>query len=438
MELKNIYVDGFRNIHDTLITLDRITSILALNNYGKSNLFNAICFGKKFISNSKKSKEKLMRYTQGIPINKYTEDKVFKFGIDFYITDEDDKISAKYEYSFDWIKDDESGAKIKDEVLKIKREDDKKYTTVVNRNYDKCFYRKSKTGRTDINLIVLENELAINKLMEIENVYYKKIINELNNIKFEYNSFFEVEDLFDAVYITDRRENKLKLLDNGDNICEVIYNLKQLNKNKYELLINSFKKLVPSVEEIEPYCLDFDNLEIGAKGVSRINVGSLKDIEKPFTIPDTYYNIKIKEKNNNQMTPIKFLSSGSKRIFLLLAACLLADENNISLIMFEELENSIHPYLFNRVLMILDQLGCKCKFLISSHSPYLIQYMNLDKVYLGIPNDEGIANFKKLNKKSQKSIMKLARENDLSTGDYIFELLIDSIGDDEVFDGLLE
>lgn len=438
MELKKIYIDGFRNIDDTSINLDRITSILALNNYGKSNLFKAICFGKKFISNDKNFKKKLMRYTQGIPINRYTEDKIFKFGIDFDVNDEEDKIYAKYEYSFDWIKDDESGAKIRNEVLKIRKENDRKYTTVINRDYNKCLYKKNKTGRTDINLTVMESELAINKLLEIENIYYKNIINELNNLKFEYNSFFEVEDLFEAVYLTDTRENRLKLLDNGDNICEVIYNLKEINKDKYELLINSFKKLVPSIEEIEPFCVDFDNIDLVKNKVQKFNLTGVKVSDKPFTIPDTYYNIRIKEKNNNQMTPIKFLSSGSKRIFLLLTACLLADENGISLIMFEELENSIHPYLFNRVLMILDQLGCECKFLISSHSPYLVQYMNLDKVYLGIPNNKGIAKFKRLNKKSQKSIMTLASENEMSTGDYIFELLIDSIDDKEVFDGLLE
>lgn len=38
MELKKVFVDGYRNVSETSIEINDITSVLSVNNYGKSNL----------------------------------------------------------------------------------------------------------------------------------------------------------------------------------------------------------------------------------------------------------------------------------------------------------------------------------------------------------------------------------------------------------------
>ncbi len=85
--------------------------------------------------------------------------------------------------------------------------------------------------------------------------------------------------------------------------------------------------------------------------------------------------------------------------------------------------------MFQKLIIILTELIGNCKILISSHSPYLIQYFNLDRVYIGIPFQDGTANFRRVRKSMQKTITKYASEQETSIGDYIFDLLIDSYKD---------
>lgn len=49
MKLKSITVGGFKNIARTKLLLDRVIAVVSPNNYGKSNLLEAIDFGTDFI-----------------------------------------------------------------------------------------------------------------------------------------------------------------------------------------------------------------------------------------------------------------------------------------------------------------------------------------------------------------------------------------------------
>ena len=247
-------------------------------------------------------------------------------------------------------------------------------------------------------------------------------------MKFEYDVFSSVTNAFNTIKInedTEESENKFIIDRDGDNICEIIYRLKEEYEHKYNILMDAYKKIIPSIEYINPICIN--PLQENKK---------IKNI--PFKMPDKIYTINVKEKSNNQETPIKFISTGSKRILILLTAIIISDINKINLIMFEELENSIHPYLFQRLLVVLNQLAHNCKVIITSHSPYLIQYMDMDKIYIGVPNNENLASFKRVKNQYRKKIMNLARKQGITLGDYIFELLLESVYDNEELISLLE
>ena len=64
------------------------------------------------------------------------------------------------------------------------------------------------------------------------------------------------------------------------------------------------------------------------------------------------------------------------------------------------------------------------------NSPYIIQYVDTAKIYIGKPNDRGIADFARIDGKRINQIMRDAASDSNSIGDYIFELL--SGGEDEV------
>ena len=68
--LNKITIKGFRNIDVMSIKLEGITSLLAPNNYGKSNAMDAVLFGFQFIKNLPKNKLRMMGDQSCISINK--------------------------------------------------------------------------------------------------------------------------------------------------------------------------------------------------------------------------------------------------------------------------------------------------------------------------------------------------------------------------------
>ena len=70
MKIKSVTVGGFKNLKRSTILLENITAIISPNNYGKSNLLEAIDFGVDFISSNPKGRKNMMKWIRGIPINK--------------------------------------------------------------------------------------------------------------------------------------------------------------------------------------------------------------------------------------------------------------------------------------------------------------------------------------------------------------------------------
>ncbi len=167
--------------------------------------------------------------------------------------------------------------------------------------------------------------------------------------------------------------------------------LREDNYDRYEILLDSFLNLFPELEYIR---LDYNE-----------------------TI---YY----KEKFLDRELPLKLLSSGPQKIFKLLTAIAKLKKDNFSLVFFEEVENSIHPILIENLLIAIDVLAINSKIIITSHSPYLIQHINLDSVYLAIPSDYGRASFKTI--RNREKLLNLASEYDQSTGEFIFNLMLEA------------
>ncbi|MFR4803496.1 MAG: hypothetical protein ACLT98_09355 [Eggerthellaceae bacterium] len=69
MKLLSVAVSGFRNVAQTTIELGGISAIVSPNNYGKSNLLQAINFGFEFMKSSSRQRESMMRSLNCMPLN---------------------------------------------------------------------------------------------------------------------------------------------------------------------------------------------------------------------------------------------------------------------------------------------------------------------------------------------------------------------------------
>ena len=60
MKIQAVLIDGFKNLSNVKISFDNITALVALNNFGKSNVLSGIDFGLAFIKATIEDKKEMM------------------------------------------------------------------------------------------------------------------------------------------------------------------------------------------------------------------------------------------------------------------------------------------------------------------------------------------------------------------------------------------
>jgi predicted ATPase len=426
MLICSIKIDGFKNIFDTEINFNHFNALVALNNYGKSNLLEAINFANKFIQAGNKEKSLMVQSQNKIPINNLTAGRDFKFEVEFESKYDNVEYDGIYSFSFEWLNQRNLGGKVKSETLKVKRrEKDAKYSTYIHRDTNKQVYISSKTGRCDRQIVIGDNALIVNKLLNFDDLFYLELIKQINNVNLEFYSLNDIEKHFSPGFGL-KQTPIISHFNEIPNIANFFYNLKLKHESQYELLVNSIQDLLPDIEYIEPIEIDFK------KDSQTLTNGSI-----PYELPEKAYDIRVKVGTNNQETSIANLSVGSKRIFYILASALKAEMLNIQLLSLEELENSIHPALLQRLAYMISELTTTTRIVITSHSPYLIKYIDINDIYLGIPNQDGVAYFKRIKKTKQNKLLQYAKDAENNIGDFIFDMLVEGFNDNSFWNNFI-
>lgn len=427
MKINKITVGGFRNIRNVELTFDNILALVSLNGYGKSNLLTAIDFGIDFIRNDQEIKESMMSWIKGVPLNK--EIAAYDYNIEFEMTTTIDSKVYKvvYGYKFRWVRDDNTGTRIIGEWLKVKLDEkNQKFNNYIVRAEDKAFYRTSESGRCNNKINIAKNELIINKLKAYDFLYYIELIRKINNLNMYIERHLDASLSYEPDPVI-RTDMKVLQIGNGMSIQRVIYHLKKQFPDKYELLINSFVLLFPKITDVI-----VEELE------TKKNFQTSLPDDLPLRIDNQLYSLKVIDSDINQPISFESISDGAKRVFLILTSILLADINGYSIIAIEEPENSIHPGLLQGYLRIISQFIVNCNVIITSHSPYIVQYLEPDNVYIGLPHLNGVAEFSRIRQSAQKAIINDAKSLGVSMGDYIFELLSGSEEDFASLEDYLE
>ena len=428
MLLKSITVGGFKNLQRSKIELQSIVAIVSANNYGKSNLLEAIDFGVKFISSNEKDRKSMMRYVRGIPINKSLANEDFFFEVEFENPSDDEYKYVRYSYSFSWYRDDGQGQRITDEKIEARPNESVKYSSFLKRKEGK--YRKEKNTVSFRNISLNDCQLAIDVLSLIDDIAIVPMIRAIKSLDYRVCSSLDLGDRFQPIpieYITDDDDNDLIAFDDRD-VPRAIYKLKHLAPEKYDLFLEAVHTLFPEFLDIsvEPYSLKTENNSKLSMIVTtdKSEIGNEEELEEiPFRIKDEIYRVFIKSRFINQPIDIARMSTGTKRIFWLLANIFIASSRKMTFIGVEELETSIHPKLLKNLLEFLVEVLDDTSMIISSHSPFLVQYIKPDCLFVGVPNDNGTASFKKIKSNKTKQFISLSRDNGMSLGEYIFELL---------------
>ncbi len=401
----NIKISGFRNITDARIDMGDITAIIGLNGYGKSNLITAIDFGIEFIKAFPNDKKRLMGYLAGIPLLKSHPGMNYSFEIEVAFTAKDGACyTARYGYSFRWQTDRQS-SEIVEEHLDIKS--GRIYKAIIKRTGTIAKYCSSQSGRCTKPILIDSNALVLNKLSYYDNTLYIDIIRELNTLGFYVENHLDARSCYEPDPIIFNSDDTLDAI---RSIPRTIWKLKQEHENEYNILIDAFQQLFPNITNI-------DCEEHGCEVQSNLQ----PDNDSVIQFSDKIYIMKFTDSTLTQALDFKWLSDGTKRVFQTLTFALLANLRQLPVLVLEEPENSIHPSLLQSYLRILAILSGDCKILLTSHSPYMVQYMPIDSIYIGLHCNYGSVDFRRILK--PQAIEKIARENEQSVGDLLFEYM---------------
>ena len=191
--------------------------------------------------------------------------------------------------------------------------------------------------------------------------------------------------------------------------------MKKQNPDKFELLKDVYFQLFPDIEDVI-----VKNFKINADESDQF------PDDAPFVFTNSIYVLFVKDKNLANPVNFSMMSDGAKRVFMILTKIIVSSVSNISLIAIEEPENSVHPGLFQAYIQIISQLLDDCKVIITSHSPYIISYLNPSWLHVGMNRKPGVAEFFAFKKTGQKQLENDAAELNMSMGDYLFSMLADS------------
>lgn len=417
--IDKVFVDGFCNINNVTIYLQNKTALLATNNYGKSNLLEAIDFGCFFIHETPANKMALMQYAPAISINKKIAGKPFTFEIEGHV---DDSILYKYGYSFKWKSESENGIDggfICKEFLKIKSTKGvhPEFSNYIIRDgANEAKYLSSEKGRCNSRIAINGGSLVLNKLSNFDNLFCINIVRELNNLV-----ILDIDTLDNPAKHFDfslRNLNGRPTIHIGDGLPQYLFGLKKNSPDEFEYLKSAIINLVPTLEEFDPV-----PVKIGEPEDEQANV--------PYKIP-TEYDVLVKDKYNNQKTRFAYLSTGCMKLVHILSAIVLAKEKGAQLLLIEELENSVHPKLLRSLLSIIEDMCDGVKVLFTSHSPQLAQLLSPKQLYVGLPNCDGVVDFRTVKPSKVDKMLTVANEMNITLGEYLFMIMEDMEDDTDL------
>ena len=378
MKIDGFKIGGFANIDSVNLDVEGMNALVAPNGYGKSNVLHGIEFGVRFFG-AEEAERRQMMSSRWKPVNTTIDGKNFSFEIRGSVDVDGEEQLFVYCYAFAWADDDTQG-RIVAEELRMKRLRDQRF-----KEFD-----------------VADIQLALSVIAGSSVMFLHPVAQKVNGVQAP-----NLESLDNPESYFSLGGGKGIAMLGGMTLSEYLYHLKETDAENYELLEDGVLQLVPNLREFSP---------------------------EVVTLPDgqrRIYDVRVRERFCSQPTSIVQLSSGSKRMIFLFTLCVAARSGGIPVIMMEEPENSVHPRLMENLLLMLREYASGTAILMTSHSPYLMRYLDAGQMYFGVPGSDGLARFERVNASRLKQLYRYAGDLELTFGEFMFDFMLDMEGDDE-------
>ena len=400
MKIRYFEVDGFKNIESAHIDLTDITTLMALNSKGKSNLLKGVLFGLLMISNSPDVRNTIYHSSCSLskPLIDSCRDKEYRFEMCADTTLENENIVVTYSFTMKW---DQKVASFSSESLKVQYDNTQRPVTFYLRDGQIAKYKSTKLRGAD-NQIELEatNEMFNNILLG-KKLFYETLLKELTNIRYAIDRHFDNSLTYNSITIF--QDDDFSFCGNKpENTPQNMYLLKNNYPHYFKRIVNAMEILFPDISELDVKKINSDTNVIGIQN---------------------YYLLYVKQKHIDSYINCSEMSDGFKRILNSLIFLSIAEIKEFQVVALEEPENSINPTVLGKYIQIIAEFTDSFNIILTSHSPFLLQYIPLSKIYIGVENDVGNITFKKIKPTYIRRVTERSEKLDVTTGTYIFDIL---------------
>lgn len=397
MKLKQIRVDGYKNLIDCKVDLGDFNVLVGPNNSGKSNLLEAIqmlflfCFGSEETRKIAFSGFPTRRFGTSICHLREYENRSLSIGVTFEMNINNEVWLVDYDFSVQHEYQNEDEAKFLTENLRAKQPSKTGVSkTYISRDSTKLKIRSKKERNIAKN---------ISSLLAIKSIYPDfeglPFINGILDISLTDVFAISPEGLRNSMGkktgFEGFRVSSFDLLLAIDEIYE--------DKGKYEI----FRQSVCDI-------LDLANLKFVVKDISTSSKGEKKKeaIERARFC--------FMKREGDEYAHIEEYSDGTLATVAILSA-LFSKHFTGPILCVEELENCLHPAAVEKLLRFLQDHSDKWPVLVTTHSPYLLNGVNPEDVNVAVVDKTGAAHFEKV--KNTKQLRDYLNRNLMSFGELL-------------------
>jgi predicted ATPase len=422
MKLKQVRVDGYKNLINAVLDLGDFNVLVGPNNSGKSNLLEAIqmlwpiCFG-----DDKIHEYIFMGMTppqKGVSsvchLEKY-KNKMMTIGVAFEIFENNTMWAVDYEVALQCGHEKKENIGFIAETLTAKEPSKTGPPTIYIKREDKTLKVEGKGQTKEIHPIAKDNSsmLALRSLYpDFENLpselkAFVKAIGSLSSTDiFAFSPNDVRSSLIKDKYIEEPQNSSFNLLVVVDKIKE---------EGKYYELFKQSMCSILTLEDIETIARD---IPIPSHG--HPTDGKAQGKEKMKRIRFFFA-----QRKGDNPAFIEEYSDGTLMVAAILAS-LLSKGRTEPIICIEELENYLHPMALEKLLRFLQDHADKWPVLITTHSPYLLNGVNPEDVNVAVVGEDGATHFEKV--KSTKKLRDYLNKGFMSFGDLLSSNFENMIG----------
>jgi predicted ATPase len=406
MKLKQIRVDGYKNLIDCEVNLGDFNVLVGPNNSGKSNflelfrILEGFCFGNDEVREALLTG--LLPYTRlsvSVCHLKAHKRKPLTIGINFEILIQQEKWNVDYEIKVKCSRPKKSKGRFLEERLSAKIVGRKgPRTEYIRRTEKQLIVYVSGTKKVphpisanNISLQAIRSLYPDHEGLPSEFQHFYKAINQIagmrtfafspQGLREKYDEEQDIKGLrissFDLLLILDKLKEETKYLD-------------------------LFKETMCHILDLEEVHFDVEEIKIspGKKG-EEISKRSL------------YLFIK---RQGDSWSWFQEYSDGTFLVAAILAS-LFSEHDRGPILCLEELENCLHPAAIEKLLRFLQDNADKWPALITTHSSYLLNGVKPEDVNVAVVDETGAAHFEKI--KNNRELRDYLNKGLMSFGDLL-------------------